>query len=299
MDAVLVVGESLIDIVRTPGGDIEEVIGGSPANVALGLARQQVPVAFHTALAHDDRGERIAAHLAAAGVDVAAASWSLPSTSSALAEIGADGAAQYTFDIAWPLPTAPDADGAALVHTGSIAAFLEPGAAVLEETLAAAGADALVTLDPNIRPALLPDRSVAVARFERLVALADVVKLSDEDAAWLYPDRPLADVAQAILDAGTRLVAVTRGGDGAILAAGGIVRSLAAPVVAVRDTVGAGDTFMAALIAQVLQTPTILSSPTEAELDRIARYAVTAAAITVQRVGADLPTSEEIAAALA
>lgn len=301
---VLVIGESLIDIVRRSNGAgdaearTEELIGGSPANVALGLARQQVVVGFHTALAHDARGERIAAHLGDEGVALVEGSWSLPSTSSALAEIGRDGAARYTFDIAWTLPVPPDMSSAALVHVGSISVFLEPGASVLERALEGADAQTLITLDPNIRPALLPDHAAAVARFERLAALADVVKLSDEDAVWLYPELPEAGLARRLLAAGVRLVAVTRGGSGALLAAGDVVCVVAAPAVTVRDTVGAGDTFMAALIAQVIQEPDLLVAPTEAALGRIGRYAVTAAAITVQRAGADLPTTSDILAAM-
>ncbi|QCQ17545.1 carbohydrate kinase family protein [Microbacterium sp. RG1] len=295
---VLVVGESVIDIVRSPERDETEVVGGSPANVALGLARQGVSVDFHTALARDARGERIAAHLAAAGVDVAEASWSLPVTSSALAEIGSDGAARYTFDVSWHLPVPPRSTSASVVHVGSVAAFLEPGASTVERALEGRGADVAVTFDPNIREALVPDHASALARFERLAAMSDVVKLSDEDAEWLYPGAGEESVARRLLVMGPRLVAVTRGGAGALIAGGDIMRSIVAPAVTVRDTVGAGDTFMAALIAQLLWHPQLLAAPTTELLDAVGRYTVTAAAITVQRVGADLPTAAEIGSAL-
>lgn len=296
---VLVVGESLIDIVRAPGGRSRKVVGGSPANVARGLARLGIAVRFHTVLARDMRGERIAAHLAADGVDLVDASWSLDSTSSALADIGPDGAARYTFDMTWELPTEPDPGSAAAIHVGSVAAFLEPGASVLERALRRADPNTPITFDPNIRPALLADRATVAARFERLAAVADLVKLSDEDAAWLYPGDSEMTLIRRLLAAGPRVVAVTRGGSGALLASGDIVRAIAAPAVTVSDTVGAGDTFMASLIAGLVQDPCILSSPGPDTLDRIGRRAVTAAALTVQRAGADLPTAADVRAAMA
>lgn len=295
---VLVVGESLIDIVRTPGGECREVVGGSPANVALGLARQGVPVRFHTALARDERGERIAEHLAADGVDIVEASWSLDATSSALADIDREGVAHYTFDVTWALPTEPAPGPAAIIHVGSVAAFLEPGASVLERALGRTDPHTLITFDPNIRAALLPDRESVVTRFERLAASADVVKLSDEDAAWLYPDDSEDILVRRLLATGARLVAVTHGGSGVMLATGDIVMTVPAPAVTVRDTVGAGDTFMAAVIAGMLRDPGILSEADPAALDTLGRYAVAAAALTVQRVGADLPTGAEVVAAM-
>ena len=299
-DGVLVIGESLIDIVTDSAGLTTEVVGGSPANVALGLARQQIPVRLLTALGRDEHGERIRAHLTAAGVAVADESWSLPSTSTAQARIGADGSAEYAFDITWVLPPAATAFGAAdLVHVGSIGAFLEPGATTLEEWLGLREPRTLVTFDPNIRPALLTDRGAAVARFERLAAMSDVVKLSDEDAAWLYPGLSPTQVCARVLELGARLAALTLGGSGARLDAGDVSVQLAAPTVTVQDTVGAGDTFMAALIHRVLATPELLLSPTSSDLAAAGAYAVAAAALTVQRVGADLPTAAEVLQAIA
>lgn len=293
---VLVIGESLIDIVQRADRTVTEVVGGSPANVAFGLARQSVAVRFHTALARDERGARIAAQLRGEGVELVEASWSLAATSTALAEIAADGAARYTFDLEWALPVTPRVGDATLVHVGSIAAFLEPGASVVEHVLG--GTDTLVSFDPNIRGALLPDRREAALRFERLAALADVVKLSDEDGSWLYPGASLAEVIAEVAKHGPRLVAITRGGAGALLHAAGVTVDVAAPVVRVQDTVGAGDTFMAALIREVLATTDVLGAPTAERLATIGAYAAAAAALTVQRVGADLPRVDEVAAAL-
>ncbi|MFT4029131.1 MAG: carbohydrate kinase [Protaetiibacter sp.] len=292
--AVLVVGEALIDIVRDIDGRRTEVVGGSPANVALGLARQGVDVRLLTALGPDVYGERIAAQLRAAGVVVDDASWSLAGTSTARAQILADGSAEYAFDVSWTLPDDLGPAAADLVHLGSISAFLEPGATTLEEWLGRSAGRTLVTFDPNIRPALLGDRERAVKRFERLVAKADVVKLSDEDGAWLYPGLSPAQIGETVLGLGARLVAVTRGAAGALLRVEGFELEVAAPTVTVQDTVGAGDTFMAALIRRVLAVPALLESPAPSELAAAGSYAVAAAALTVQRVGADLPTAAEI-----
>jgi fructokinase len=177
---------------------------------------------------------------------------------------------------------------------GSIGAFLEPGATTLEEWLRLREPRTLVTFDPNIRPALLTDRGAAVARFERLAAMSDVVKLSDEDADWLYPGLSPTQVGEKVLGLGARLAALTLGGSGALLHAGEVSVELAAPAVTVRDTVGAGDTFMAALIHRVLAAPELLQSPTSSTLAAAGSYAVAAAALTVQRVGADLPTAAEV-----
>lgn len=291
---VLTIGEALVDIVTDAAGRTTEVVGGSPANVALGLARQGVPVQLLTALGRDAYGKRINEHLDASGVVIADASWSLPATSTARAQILSDGSAAYSFDVAWTLPTMVSSGAADLVHVGSIAAFLEPGATTLEEFLGQLDARILVTFDPNIRPALLGDPVTTAARFERLAALADVVKLSDEDAAWLYPGMSPTQVCENVLRLGPRLVALTQGGTGAMLCADGLVVEVPAPRVVVRDTVGAGDTFMAALIHEVLAIPELLMSPTALGLMSAGAYAVAAAALTVQRVGADLPTAAEI-----
>lgn len=298
-EEVLVIGESLIDIVSDGAGRSTEVVGGSPANVAFGLARQRVPVRILTALAHDDRGERIQAHLASAGVRVDDASWSLSTTSTAHARILPDGSARYAFDIEWTLADVPTAGSARLIHVGSIGAFLEPGATVLERWLGQREPRTLLSLDPNIRPALLGDRAAAVARFERIAAMADVVKLSDDDAEWLYPGLGPAAVLERVLGLGARLAVVTCGRSGATMAVPAEAVEISALPVVVRDTVGAGDTFMAALIQRVLTTAELLSSPSAATLVAAGSYAAAAASLTVQRRGADLPTRAEILDVLA
>ncbi|GGI45854.1 fructokinase [Agromyces flavus] len=294
----LVIGEALMDLVDD-GTSITRSPGGSPANVALGLARLGVETRLRTALGPDDDGRAILERLEGSGVGVDPESLSLERTSTALAVLDASGAAMYDFDIEWRLPSPVAADSAAVVHSGSIALFLEPGASVVADALASRPADVLVSLDPNIRPALLGERSEVRATFESLAATADLVKLSDEDAEWLYPGEPLGDVLDRLLDLGVALAAATRGGDGAILATRAARVEVESLPVQVRDTVGAGDTFMAALIAGVLQLDgrAALAELGEADLLRLGRFAATAAGVTVSRVGADLPTADEVARA--
>lgn len=293
---VLVIGEALVDIVHRDGRILEHP-GGSPANVALGLGRLGLGVDLLTDLGRDQRGDRVAAHLASSGVQVLPESFSDRRTSTATAIIGPDGSASYAFDLRW----APQVDGLAtpprIVHTGSVAAFLSPGADAVHEVLsAAARGRALVSLDPNVRPALMPSAKWAAARFGELARIADVVKLSDEDAAWLYPGEPDSIVLDGLLDLGVGLAVVTRGAAGAVLATRDHRVAVPARPVDVRDTIGAGDSFTAALLAGLLHDGAI---PADREaLRRLGTRAVQAAAITVGRPGADLPTAAELESAL-
>ncbi|GAA3025184.1 carbohydrate kinase family protein [Microbacterium dextranolyticum] len=291
MDAdVLVIGEALIDIVETPEGD-EEFVGGSPANVAVGLARQGHAVRLLTRIGRDDRGARIAAQIEDSGAGVDDRSWTDAATSTARARLRADGSAEYEFAIDWDIPVSPAA-GVRAVHTGSIALFLEPGATAVRETLRAAAGAAFVSIDPNIRPALVGERERALARFADAAASADLVKLSDEDAAWLYPDASAEEVLERIAGYGPRLVVMTRGAEGAIGRGPGGIIAVAPLTVTVADTIGAGDAYMASLISSVLDDPTVVDD-VQAFAAALRRAAVMAG-ITVSRAGANPPSRAEI-----
>lgn len=295
---VLVIGEALIDIVVTADGrEPVEHVGGSPANVALALGRLGDRVSLLTAIADDARGQRVAEHLGSSGVAIDPASWSLQRTSTALARITADGSARYEFDLDWSLPEVPPVR-AALVHAGSIAAFVPPGADAVLAAIQGAPEGTVVSFDPNIRPALVGDRLTALARVEAIAALADIVKLSDEDAEWLYPEWGADAVLDRLLQTGARVVAVTMGGEGALVGSAHARVTIAAPRVKVRDTVGAGDTFSAGLIDAVLHAPGLLQNPDADALTALGRHAAAAAAITVQRPGADPPVRAELERAL-
>lgn len=283
---VLVIGEALIDIV-----DGVEIVGGSPSNVALGLGRLGIPVDLLTALGHDERGERIHTHLERSAVRVLPESFSLQRTSTARATIRADGSAEYEFDVTWQVPSVAITHYD-VVHVGSVGCFLEPGAStVLDLIRAARRSGARITFDPNVRPALSGPSDPAL-RAERIARTSSAVKLSDEDARALYPGATLESVAARLHEFGAELVAITRGGDGSLLSTRVGTASVAAPPVDLVDTVGAGDTYMAALVASLLvEKDWSLDSDA---LVRIGAFCARAAAMTVGRAGADLPTSDDL-----
>lgn len=288
--AVLVIGEALMDITDSADG-VSETPGGGPANIAMGLARRGVAAALLTHLGTDERGRAIARHLEASGVGILPESFHDVPTSTARATLDATGAATYEFDIAWEVPRGLSLGDTPVIHTGSLATFLNPGADAVQALLDA-HPDAIVTFDPNIRPGLVGSPEDARSRFERIARRARVVKLSDEDAAFLYPDLDIAAVIAAILTLGPAIVAVTRGGSGATLATHEGVVEVTAPRVEVVDTIGAGDTFMASLLVEPLLRAG--STPRAAQLTEIGTRAAEAAAITVSRVGADLPWAHEL-----
>ena len=301
---VLVLGEALVDVVRRDGVTVEEAPGGSPANVAVALARLGVPTRLFTALGDDESGERVRRWLRDSGVVVEAVT--APRTASATAHLQPDGSASYEFDIAWDLPSVRVDIAEGIVHAGSIASLMAPGADVVRSVLAAARSNALVTYDPNIRPSLLHDRAATRRAVEELVGMADVVKASDEDLHWLHPDRdPLATAGEWVAR-GAGLVVVTAGASGACAVASascGSTRTVAVPgrSVAVVDTVGAGDTFMGALICALRDEGFRDAMDRERlrDLDadtvrRLLRLGAAAAAVTVSRRGADPPRRAEL-----
>ncbi|MFE7106478.1 carbohydrate kinase [Streptomyces sp. NPDC057575] len=301
---LLVIGECVADIVRLPGAADQVHPGGSPANVAYGLARLGHGSTLLTQLGPDANGRLIRDHLAAAGVDVRTDGATAPTPSAAVTLDGA-GRAEYTFDITWTLgPVSPDRPPHH-VHTGSIAAVMEPGAATVLGAVESLRASATVSYDPNVRPELMGDHESAVRRVERCVALSDVVKASDEDLEWLYPGQDPERVAERWLATGPALVLVTRGGDGALaVLPGGRVTVDALPTDVV-DTVGAGDAFMSGTLHALAGHGLLGADGRERlrSLDRartadVLRHAAASAAVTVARAGANPPDGAELKAAL-
>jgi fructokinase len=292
---VVVIGEALMDVVSRPDGAVEHP-GGSPANVAYGLGRLGVNAGLLTAIGDDARGAAIESHLASAGVVLLPGARSLERTASATATLAADGSASYVFDIDWKLEPLAPAYLPMVLHTGSIATFLAPGASTVRSMLERAHRECMVTYDPNIRPALLGSHAEALQLFEDLVPLTDVVKLSDEDAFWLYPGKQLEDTAARILKLGADLAVVTTGSQGSLLRTASTQLSVPAVPTDVADTIGAGDSYMAALILGLLTRGSAGLAPSVLEI--IGRTASVAAAITVSRPGANPPTLEELQAEL-
>ncbi|MHA7617324.1 carbohydrate kinase family protein [Cellulosimicrobium cellulans] len=302
---VLVVGEALVDVVHRAGGSVAEHPGGSLANVALTLGRLGRDARLATWLGHDAHGEAVRAWLDDSAVTLTPGSTDAPTTSVATAHLDANGAATYEFDLEWRVPagTAPDA-GTLAVHTGSIAAVLEPGASDVRALVAAARDTATITYDPNARPALMGDPADARTRIEALVALADVVKVSDEDVAWLVPGADPVAVAREWLALGPALVVVTFGGEGAVAVTAAGEQRVTAPRVEVVDTVGAGDSFMGALLDGLWEAGLLGADRREAlraidatVLGDVLRRCVAVAAVTVSRAGANPPRRAELAPA--
>ncbi|OBB39849.1 carbohydrate kinase [Mycobacterium sp. 852002-51961_SCH5331710] len=301
----LVIGEALIDIVRRGGEVIGEHVGGSPLNVAVGLARLGRDVDFLTHIGGDERGRRIADHVEACGVRLVEGSTTAARTPTALATLDEQGSAEYEFDIEWQLTGTPEVGPPLVVHTGSIASVLEPGCRATAALLDTYHPSATVTFDPNVRPALTEDADAARARIDRLIERSDVVKASDEDMRWLDPGRTPEQIAQTWLSLGPSIVAVTMGGQGSFaLCAQGLVR-LPAFQVDVVDTVGAGDAYMTGLI-DALWTLGLLGAERRRDLARIGtdqltdvvRTAAMSSALTVSQSGADLPDRSTRDAAL-
>jgi fructokinase len=289
---VLVVGEALVDIVEAAGQSARELVAGSPTNVALGLSRMGVSTRVVTAMGTDTRGHLIGQHLADSGVRIDSSSWNLPRTASAVATIGSDGSAQYRFDLERHLPEQPQWQGERVVHVGSVGAFLHPGGSAVQQLVEDLGDRASLTFDPNIRPALLESHGDCIATVEAIAARARVVKMSDEDAGWLYPGWLAVEIASRLLDLGAAAAVFTLGEDGAMAFARDGHVEIPAPQFAVRDTVGAGDTFMAALIEGMLRLDADADAGT-GQLALLVRRAIAAASITVRRPGAHLPDTSE------
>lgn len=299
---ILVIGEALIDIVHPQSGPVREHAGGSPANVAITLARLGQSAQLFSWIGADAHGDILTEHLSDSGVVLVPGSQDAPRTSTALARLDATGAAQYEFEIEWQLPHTDIAEPLAAVHIGSIAAVLEPGASSVAEIVRARRADVIITYDPNMRPDLMGEPQDVRARVEELVALSDVVKVSDEDLEWLFPGEDLVAIAKRWQALGPALVIITRGGSGAVGISAAHQVEVSAPPVTVADTVGAGDSFMGALINYLAcnnllsaQQRPALQDLDSATIQALLEHAAQVAAITVSRPGANPPWLHEIA----
>jgi fructokinase len=291
----LVVGEALVDIVRPAGGTlVEEAPGGSPLNVAVGLSRLGHEAALVTALGDDERSRVVVEHLAASEVELLEGSVEPGArTSTATAHLDETGAASYTFDLRWELGARALPAGVQGLHVGSLGITLRPGRdSVVDLVRQAAEAGLLVSVDPNARPTITPDAEQAWADVREVAELAGVVKLSDEDLSFFRPGHTLDEVARALLAGPTRLVVMTLGGGGAVAVSeqGSVV--VPSAQTSVVDTVGAGDSFMAALLAVVAEHG--LEGLGERRLQQYVEAAHRAAAITVSRRGADPPRRHEL-----
>jgi fructokinase len=299
-----VIGEALIDLVphRDPGV-FRARPGGSPFNVAIGLARLGHQTSLMARLADNTFGRILREHAAAEGIDLTCAPHAIEPTTLAIVSVDLDAQASYDFYLVgtadWQWTTAETARlpaETALLHFGSLASWTAPG----DEHILAAAAElhqqgqVLVSYDPNVRPTLLGEPARARRLVERCVAAAHIVKASREDVEWLYPGTGIEHVGARWAEQGALLVVITDGGDGAHA-----FRAGAEPVrrpgrrVALADTVGAGDAFTAgllsALVRRGLHTPARVAQCASAVLAEALDDAILVSALTCERVGADPP----------
>ena len=309
----LVCGEALFDFFLRPPADgalcFDAVPGGSPFNVALGLARLGQKAEFFSGLSSDLMGRRLVAFMEKENIGAAYAIRSPQPTLLSIVALNADGGPDYAFYGDYPAYRAiNEADLPALrsdiqiIHMGSIATVLEPVASSLAALAERECGRRLIAYDPNVRPSIEPDLDVWRRAFERLTAAAHLTKVSAEDLTLLYPGLTHEDVARKALERGVRLLVITRGGEGA----SGWTRncqalSLPRPIEVV-DTVGAGDSYQAALLAGLAEIgctdPDALDALSLDALARLLGFAGQAAALTCGKRGADLPRRADIAATL-
>lgn len=308
---VAVAGEVITDFV--PAGEVglfRAVPGGSPANVAVGLARLDVPARMLARLSDDVLGRRLRAHLETSGVDLSHSVAAAEASSLAIVALLPDGSAAYDFrvegtaDWQWTdeeLTTS--LDGAVALHVGSLGLTTPPGGEVLRRLARRAVATATVSFDPNVRHLLMGPAAEVLAVAHEMLAVADVVKASEEDVAWLEAGMAPEEASASWLGHGPALVVVTRGGDGAVAsgAASGPVRRPGVPVDVV-DTVGAGDSFMSALLAGLARRDLLGAGRRDAlralpaeTVGALLDEAIAASAITCSRRGADPPNAAEMA----
>jgi len=305
----LICGEALFDLFGDAGsGDsisFDARIGGSPFNVAMGLARLGEEAAFFGGISRDALGEKLVQKFRKEGVSERFILRTDYLTTLSLVQKDAHGSPAYTFygeSAADRMVTTNDlpefGTPPLFLHVGSYTALVEPVATALKALIERERGHTLISFDPNIRPTVVPDMALWRRNTECLVPLTDVVKVSDEDLALIAPDTPVEEMARSWLELGAGLVIVTRGGNGATAFAPGMEVSCLGIKVTVEDTVGAGDTFQASLLAGLKQlgatSREALSALDEGALNRLLAFAVGAAAITCSRRGADLPYRREL-----
>ena len=300
---IVVAGESLIDLLVRADGGVSATVGGGPFNAARALGRLGQSVAFLGRLSTDAFGRMLRERLVADGVDLGLAPTTDDPTLLAVAEIGADGSASYQFHTAATAAVglAPDdlPDGlppdATALHVGTLGLVLEPMASAIEEFVASAPREVLVMADPNCRAAAISDPDGYRARLARILRRVDVVKASADDLTWLDPGREIVAAARAILEGGPAVVLLTDGAGPVRIVTREHVVSVAVPVVAVVDTVGAGDAFGAGFLAAWTASAhgrTELGDATA--LAAATRFAIDVGVRTVSRAGADPPTLADL-----
>lgn len=308
---IVICGEALFDVFKEHHSEtlttfpLLAVAGGSPFNVAIGLARLNTPVALLTGLSNDFLGQRLRTVLEQENVGTQYLISKSAPTTLGFIEHGADGVPHYAFygngaadRVLTPQDTQLDLSTIEAIHFGSYTTVTTPTADAFLALAQRAQGQCLISYDPNIRPTVEPNMDIWRARFVQFAACANLIKISDEDLGLLYPNANPEQKAQEWLQNGADLVIITRGSQGVWAFNANHKVAVAAPKITVVDTVGAGDTFQAATLYQLSQkqafTSQALQALTEQDLTNLCQFAVKAAAITCSRRGADLPRLVEL-----
>ena len=299
MSQVWVAGEVLIDLIPD-GSERKPIVGGGPANTAKALAKIGIYTQFIDGISSDEYGEMAKSELVSSGVNLNYVKYSDKPTCLAIVSLNESGSATYefvientaTFDFTPDWLPNPQTEKPVLLHIGTLATVIEPGASVLYEWAQSVAKIAIIVFDPNIRPAVMNDREKYVKQVERWVSISSAIKVSDEDINWLYPSLEIEQVVKNWLAEGPSLIVVTYGDKGLVGYRLDEKVSVDAAKVVVSDTVGAGDTVGAILVEAIVKDG--LSSLSGVRLDMLLKRAAKAAAITVSRSGANPPTLKEI-----
>jgi fructokinase len=300
LSEIWVAGEVLIDLIPQSTGAKLAVVGGGPANTAKALAKLGFDSYFIDGMSNDDYGQKAKAELLADGVNLKYVSFTDKPTCTADVSLDTNGSASYiftidgtaTFDISHSWLPEPLAIKPAVLHIGTLITIIEPAASIAHEWASAVANVAPIVFDPNIRPSVQGNRDLYQAAIAKWAAISSVIKVSDDDLAWLYPDKDALEVANEWISDGAALVVITRGSEGLVgVTAQGMV-SVPGVKITVVDTVGAGDTVGAVVVEAIVEKG--LASLQGDALRAVLTRAAKAAAITCSRAGANPPTKAEI-----
>ena len=297
--SIWVCGEVLIDVLPTG-----PVVGGGPANTAKALARLGHEVDFIDGISTDAFGVSARKELARDGVGLSLALSSDKPTCTATVTLDSQGSASYefvidgtaTFDFADSWLPDPERLKPAVLHIGTLVTIVEPASSILYKWAVKTAEFAPIVFDPNVRSSVVSDRDKYRAAVEKWVGISSVVKLSDDDISWLYPDQSMDEVAKAWIAGGASLVVITRGAHGIIGYTEHGFEEVDSAKVAVVDTVGAGDTVGAILVEGIINH-SVLGLQGQV-LNAVLHRAAIAAGITVSRAGAQPPRLHELVEAL-
>ena len=300
--SIWVCGEVLIDLISIAPGSTDRAphVGGGPANTAKALARLGHDVHFIDGISTDAYGVMAREELERDEVKLDLSLTSEKPTCLAIVSLDNNGSASYEFEIEgtatfdFSLDWLPDPSRykPKVLHIGTLVTVIQPGADVLYDWALQVAEFAPIVFDPNIRPSVMGDRDLYEAAVEKWAAISSVIKVSDDDIAWLFPDQSLDDVAERWVRDGAALVVITRGSEGLIgFTAEGAVEVPGVKVV-VADTVGAGDT-VGAIIVEAMVEKGILALTGDV-LQEVLHRAAKAAAITCSRPGAEPPYKHEL-----